>query len=87
MVVNVTITAFETAEDGDQEAHRCHFLVDDVDAEPRMAFVTLRTVRVLVRELPNLTGLDSMMRTLVAASPSEYESLIGARFAVARGPT
>lgn len=78
--MNVTITAHDAANDGDNESHRFQFLVNVREGEFRTEMVTLRTARVMVRELGNYTGLDAMMRMIVSTPSAHYDSLIGARF-------
>lgn len=80
LTMKITITAHTAAESGDKESHCFHFLVEDDGTEARTDSITLRTARVFVRELANHTGLDAMMRKIVATSESEYGTLIGACF-------
>jgi hypothetical protein len=78
--MRVTLTAHDAAADGDEESRQFHFLVDD-DGNRRTASVTLRTARILVRELANRTALDALLRSIVGTEPNKYDSLVGKRFA------
>jgi hypothetical protein len=78
--MKITITAHTAAENGDKESHCFQFLVENGGTEARTDSITLRTARVLVRELANRTGLDAMMRKIVATPEAEFDALVGARF-------
>lgn len=78
--MKVIITSYEAADDDDGNAHRFHFLVEDGEDKLRTDVVTVGTARVFARELARHTGLDSMMRAIVAARPDEYDALVGACF-------
>jgi hypothetical protein len=85
--MNVTITAHEAARTGDLDLHGLKFYADDGAHSFREGYVTLRTARVIAHELASLTGLDAMMRAIVAALPADFkadlhldDTLIGQRF-------
>ncbi|SAK79435.1 hypothetical protein AWB79_05034 [Caballeronia hypogeia] len=77
--MNATITSHQTAANGDPELHVFTFQVDG-DGVPRSQQVTVRTARVLARELDNRTALDALMRAIASAQPSDYDALVGTRY-------
>jgi hypothetical protein len=77
--MNATITAHQTAAGGDPELHVFTFQVDS-DGVSRSQQVTVRTARVLARELNNRTALDALMRAVASAKPSDYGALVGTQY-------
>jgi hypothetical protein len=74
-----TITAHDETENQGEGSHRFHFVTDAEDCERRAGCVTLRTAQGLASELAHNTGIADMLRAIVAAIPSDYESLVGRR--------
>lgn len=74
--MTATITAHQTTASGDPELHIFTFQVDG-DGVSRSQQVTVRTARVLARELDNRTALDALMRAIASAEPGDYDALVG----------
>lgn len=68
------------ADSGDPQEHRFHVVADDGVDNRRTNVVTLRTARVLARELADHIGVDAMMRAIVATPCDCYGSLRGVQF-------
>jgi hypothetical protein len=77
--MNVIITAEKAATNGDPDLHCFTFCISD-GVNPVTQTITVRTARVLAKELANRTALDAMMRAIAAAQPSDYFALVGASY-------
>ncbi|WP_250504547.1 hypothetical protein [Caballeronia sp. AZ7_KS35] len=74
-----TIAAHQAAPNGNPDLH---FFTFDVDGGGilRSHQVSVRTARVLARELASRTALDELMRAIVTAEPKTYDALVGRQF-------
>src|ERR1700682_2492509 len=64
-------------EAGNAELHRFSFQLEDEGACPYVEMVSLRTAKVIVAHLGDGNAFTKMLREIVAAAPSAYDSLIG----------
>jgi hypothetical protein len=62
------------------ETYQFGFTIEGGDAASRSDFISVRTARVLVRELQDGTPFMGMLFAIVNADPSQYPALIGQVF-------
>ncbi|WP_250511503.1 hypothetical protein [Caballeronia sp. GACF4] len=74
------ITSHSAVDDIGPEIHRFDFTVEDGFHTPMVETISLRTARVLASELPDGTAFVAMLRAIVAASPEEFDLLVGRVF-------
>ncbi|SAL88579.1 hypothetical protein AWB74_08631 [Caballeronia arvi] len=79
LAMHITIIAHQAASSGDPEFHCFTFRVEEAGTS-REDTITIRTARVLAQELANRSGLDAMVRAILAAHPNDYDALVGSDY-------
>jgi hypothetical protein len=75
--MKVTIVSHEPAPpESADEIHRFSFWLDDGPGLPKNHFISLRTARVIVKNLVRDDAFTRMLRAIVDTDAADYDSLI-----------